>query len=378
VPIVVEPLSDEHIAAVQGFNCRINAGGIAYRFPESSVPQWLPRRESLPIYQEHFVALEGDAVRGGYILKRQPFACNGEVSVIGDYQLPISEGTVDRSYGLVGLLMLKNALVREPLLLALGIGGYQEALTRMLKAMKWSMVSCPFFFKVVHPFRFLREIVALRKKRYMSMALDLLAFSGLGWLLIRSLQLVNQAGGQIGTDIECEEVEEFSDWADEIWKHIEQRYTFVAVREAVILNTLYPVIDRRFRRIKVLREGKPIGWAVLLNTQMKQNKYFGDMKVGTVVDCLALEGDEQCVVTAATRSLERWGADVVVTNQLHRSWCKAFSRNGYLAGPSNYIFAVSPLLAKKLHPFDRAVSQAHITRGDGDGAGHLLSCEPAT
>ena len=371
--IVVEPLSNEHVPAVRGFNERIKAGGISYRFPESSVPQWLPRRDSIPLYQEYFVALEGNKVRGGYILKRQPFACNGEVSMIGDYQLPISEGTVDSSYGLVGLLMLKNALLREPLLLALGIGGYQEALTRMLKAMKWSMVSCPFFFKVIHPFRFLREIVALRRKRFMGIVLDQLAFSGLGWLLIKSVQSARQLSQRVGAEIRIEEVDRFSCWADEIWKQTKDHYTFIAVRDATVLNTLYPVTDGRFRRIKVLRGDKVIGWAVVLNTKMENSQYFGGMRVGTVVDCLAAEGEERQVVTIATRFLERWGADIIVTNQLHRSWCKAFSQNGYFTGPSNYIFAVSPLLAKKLHPFDIAVSKAHITRGDGDGPGHLLT-----
>ena len=370
--IVVEPLSRKHVPAVRQFNKRIEAGGVGYCFPESSVPQWLPRRESIPLYQEHFVALEeGNTVRGAYILKRQPFACNGEVTTIADYQLPISEGTIDSSYALVGLLMLKDALKREPQLFALGIGGYQEAIARMLKVMKWRMVSCPFFFKVTHPFRFFREIAFLRKRRFMGIVLDHLAFSGMGWVVIKSMQFIRQRPR--ATDIRAEEVDSFSRWSDDIWQQIKDRYAFVAVRDSTILNTLYPAGDTRFKRIKVLRQDKAIGWAVVLNTKMVGDKYFGDMRVGTVVDCLAAEGEEAGVVTMATRCLERSGVDIIVTNQLHRSWCQAFSRNGYLVGPSNFIFAVSPLLAKRLHPFHTAVAEVHITRGDGDGPTHLLT-----
>jgi hypothetical protein len=374
VSIVIEPFSNEHVLAVREFNKRISDGRIPYCFPESPVPQWLPRRDSIPLYQEYFVALEeGKTVRGGYMLKHQPFACSGKVSMIADYQLPISEGTIDSRHALVGLLMLKDALKREPLMFALGIGGYQESLTRMLKVMKWSTVPCPFFFKVIHPFCFSREIVFLRRKRFRGIVLDLLAFSGMGWLLIKSMHSVRQLGQWVEAGIRMEEVSGFSCWSDEIWKQVKDHYAFIGVRDATLLNTLYPVADRRFRRIKVLRSDKPIGWAVVLNTKMENDNYFGSMRVGAVVDCLAEQGEERHVVTMATRFLERLGVDIIVTNQLHRSWCKAFSRNGYLAGPSNYIFAVSPSLVKKLHPFDIAVSKAHLTRGDGDGPGHLLA-----
>src|SRR5687767_9428723 len=99
----MEPFSDRHIPAVRDFNKRISEGGIPYRFPESPIPRWLPRRDTIPLYQESFVAREDNMVRGGYLLKRQPFTCNGELLMTGDYQLPVSEGPIDSRYGLVGL-----------------------------------------------------------------------------------------------------------------------------------------------------------------------------------------------------------------------------------------------------------------------------------
>jgi hypothetical protein len=372
VPIVIKPFTDEHIPAVREFNKRIEAGGISLRFPESPIPLWLPYRNSIPVYQECFVALEGGTVRGAYIVKRQAFSCNGELTMIADYQLPISEGIVDSRYALVGLSILTDALKRQPLLFVLGMGGYQEQLAQMLKTMKWSLVSCPFYFKVNHPFRFLREIVFLRhKRRAMRMILDALAFSGLGWMVIKSLQLVKRLTRRASADLACEEVPTFSSWADEIWKRSKGRYAMIAVRDAVVLNTLYPSGNERFRRIKVRRRGEVIGWAVALTTKMKEHNYFGDMQVGSVVDCLALPGEEHPVIATVTRHIEGLGVDVVITNQLHSSWCGAFAKNGYLFGPSNFIFAVSQEVAKKLHPFHLRASQVHMTRGDGDGPIHL-------
>jgi hypothetical protein len=350
---------------------RIEAGGGSYRFPESPIPNWLPRRDPIPLYQEYFVVLEGSIVRGGYIMKPQEFAFDGKVTMIANSTFPISEGIVNRRYAHVGFLILKDALKRQPLLFGLGLGSYDEPITRMMKAARWSVVSCPFYFIVNRPFHFLREIAFLRRTRSRRIILDALAFSGLGWAAIKLLHSLKGLPRGTATDLTSEEVESFSSWADEIWKRAKDDSAMIAVRDAAILNTLYPSGNGRFRRIKVLRGGEAIGWAVVLNTKMKGHNHFGDMRVGSVVDCLAVPGEEHQVVTMATRHLERHGADIIVTNQLHRSWCKAFAGNGYLSGPSNFIFTASPQLAQRLHPFEVNASKVHLTRGDGDGPFNL-------
>jgi hypothetical protein len=306
-------------------------------------------------------------VRGAYIMKPQGFAFEGQSRMIGNFTLPISEGIVDGRYANLGLLMLKDSLRRQPLLYGLGMGGYNETIVRMLKHMKWTMVSCPFYFKVNHPFRFLREIVFLRRPGLRRIVLDTFAFSGLGWLAIKSLQSFRRLSLGSTADLTSERVESFGLWADDLWTHANGAYAMIAVRDAASLNRLYVGGTARFQRIKVLRGGDVVGWAVMTSTQMKGHKYFGGMRVGSVVDCLAVQGWEDRVVAMATQELERQGVDIIVTNQLHRSWCKAFGGNGYVGGPSNFIFAVSPELAKELHPFDSKAPRIHMTRGDGDG-----------
>jgi hypothetical protein len=371
MPVTIVPYAQDHVSAVAEFNKRLAAGGIAMRFPESPIPRWLPRRSGIPVYQEYFVALEQDKVRGAYVLKPQAFACHGEVTMLAMYTLPISEGILDRRYAMVGLLMLRDALQRQSVLFSLGMGGYREPIARMLKAMKWGLVSVPFYFRVIHPVRFLREMVFLRRNRFLEIMLDQVAFSGLGWVAITLLQSAKAMAAKGTADVEGEEVETFSSWADEIWEKANGHYALIAVRNAVILNTLYPRGDDRFRRIRVLRRGTIIGWAVVLHTKMERHKFFGNMRVGTVVDCLAIEGEERGVAAAATRLLTGWGVDMIVTNQLHRSWGKAFSGNGYLSGPSNYIFGASPGLCQTLDPWEVHASRVHMTRGDGDGPVHL-------
>jgi hypothetical protein len=367
VTIVVEPFSEKHITAVRQFNKRISDGRVPYQFPESPVPRWLPRRDSFPLYQECFVALNGGIVHGGYILKQQAFVCNDKETVMAGYQLPISEGTVDRQYTPVGPFMVKDALKRQPLLYCLGMGGETEAIVRMLKAMKWSMVACPFYFRVNHAFQFFRNVVYLRRKWSTKVMLDILAFSGMGSVGVKSLQSLKGASQHVTSDFTSKVVEDFSSCADDVWQRARHLYSMIAVRDSAVLNTLYPKRSDRFTRIKVHCRGEAVGWAVVLNTKMEGHNYFGQMRVGSVIDCLAVEGHELSVVAMATRFLEKEKVDIIITNQLHDSWCKAFSSSGYLRGPSNFIFMTSPQLSEMLHPFEQNRSKIHMTRGDGDG-----------
>jgi hypothetical protein len=104
----------------------------------------------------------------------------------------------------------------------------------MLKAMKWSIVSCPFFFKVERPFQFFRQIVYLRRKRSTKAMLDILAFTGVGWIAVKSLQFSKRVSKQITADVTCEVVERFSSWADDIWKRAKHLYSMIAVRDSTI------------------------------------------------------------------------------------------------------------------------------------------------
>lgn len=168
---------------------------------------------------------------------------------------------------------------------------------------------------------------------------------------------------------ECEELKSCSSWpeADELWERAKDSYAMIAVRNSRLLDVLYPACNERFRRLKVQRDGRVLGWAVVLNSKLNDKQYFGDLRVGSVIDCLAVPEEEYHVVNAATGYLESQGVDLIVTHQLHLGWCKSFARNGYLRGPSNFIFAASPSLAEKLRPFETQRLRVHMTRGDGDG-----------
>lgn len=338
--IAIRPFTEEWTGAVRDFNARIAGSGFDY--PVVAAP-------------DHFLAVDDAQVRGGYILRRQRFWIHGEAREVAHYRLPVSEGIRDRTYATLGMQLIRHALKQEPLLYALGMGGFDHPLPRMLKALGWNLRAVPFLFKVNKAAGFLRNIQTLRKTPWRRVALDLAADSGLGglglWFLQRRLR---------GTP-ECEVMGSFVPWAEPVWTGSFAEYDAIASRDPVTLDAFYR--DAAVIRLKV----GTAGWAVVLDTQMRGDKYFGDMRLGSIADCLAGPLDAAEVMGAAVRFLEQRGVDLIVSNQLHPAWVAALRGCGFREGPSNFVFAVSKGLAELIPPG----AEVHVNRGDGDGPIHL-------
>ena len=356
------------VPAVREFNNRLGSGGVTVQFSVSPDPQWLPKIAGRKIFQEYYLAVDRDkSVHGGYILKHQDFWIRDRVIPIADFHLPISEGTVNRRYSQLGVTLLRDALSRQPLLYGLGIGGYDEPLVRLFQAAGWSAFSVPFFFRVVRPTAFLRNIAFLRRFAAGRLLLDLSAASGLGWLGIHAYQACRGSRSSKVAADDVEPVAEFSDWADELWESCRRQYGMSAVRDAETLRILYPKNNDKFIRLKVGSRSRPIGWVVVLDSQLSGHKHFGNMRLGSIADCFASVADTAAVVGAARRYLESRGVDLIVSNQSHIAWRRGFRQAGFFSGPSNFIFAASRELTELLRRESVENDDLHFNRGDGDG-----------
>ena len=361
------PHTEAMQAAVKAFNERLRAaGGPDWELPEYWDQELLQKRAG--ISHEPILFVQDGEVRGGYTLKHQSFLVNDKVQDIAfGPHLPVSEGVVNPKYASVGLLLIRDALQRQPLLFALGMGGWDRTYAKVLKGLGWTMTALPFYFKVLNTNNFFANIRYLRSRPAGELVVHLLRNTGIGWLGTRLAQM---RPPRLDKSLELHPVDEFGPWADELWEQCRGNYSFIAVRNRQTLSRLYPA-GSRFFSLRVARGGTTIGWVALLDTQMSNHNYFGNMRVASVVDCLAVPEEASAVVDAATRFLEQREPDLIVTNQANTAWCRAFFRNGYLPAPSNFILALSQPLAQKLQPFDRYRSQMHITRGDGEGPDHI-------
>jgi hypothetical protein len=369
--IAIQAYSADLIPRVRAFNQRLAAGGIPpeFHFPESNVPHWLPKLEGRRIYQEYYLAVDGDSVRGGFILKFQDFSVDGKPQPVVYYHLPVSEGIVNKAYAGVGVHMLRSALKLQPMLFALGMGGFDRPLPQMLKGMGWNLFAVPFYFRVNHPAKFLREIGPLRQSRSRRLLAGFAAGTGLGWAGVKLINAV-RTKRRLAAGTSCQEIEMFNQRDNELWQKCRGPYKLIAGRDYETLNILYPP-KKNFLCIGVSREGKPIGWAVMLDSQMQDNKYFGNLRLGSIIDCLALPEDAPAIIYAATNFLEKRGVDLTISNQSHHAWCGALESAGFLQARSNFIFGASKPLAELLTPFQDKQNHVFLNRGDGDGPVNL-------
>ena len=355
----IEPYSRVHEPAVISFNARLAAGGSRYKLPAPAPPEL-----------EGFLAVDGTDVRGGYFVKHQTFFVRGSPTRVQHLELPVSEGSVDPRHSPVGVQILLHAQRRHPLMYSLGIGGLGLPLPRMLATMGWRFRLVPFFFRVLRAAPFLRNVALLRGTRLRRFASDLFAATGIANAAFFALHAARTTPSLSWRMYHDEVVDSFDKWADDVWTLARPSLSLAATRDAAALARAYPRSDTRFIRVRVARAAATIGWAVLLATDMRAHAHFGSMRVGTIVDCLAVPGHERAVVDAATRELGRRGVALIVTNQQHAAWVTALSRAGYLRGPSNYAFGASKRLGKALG-IDAAGTRLHLTRGDGSGPIHL-------
>ncbi len=369
--ISIEPFTAGRIGQVQAFNRRMVAGGLKPEMTFPETPGFDVPVKGAPVWQEGFLAVEGGQVRGAYYFTHERYAVRGEARWIANYRHPISEVVIDKRFKGLSSTLVRDAYGKQPLLYSIGFGGESNPNLRRLRAEGWKDVAIPFCFRVVRPAVFLANLAYLRKTFLRRLACDAAARTGIGWLGIKAAQWLRTRRSAPLAGYSVKAVPEFGAWADDLWAANERSHVFAAVRDRVTLNLRYPPENARFQRLVVGDADGVAGWAVLLDKRMERNPYFGDMHVGTIVDCLALPGREAAVVNAAAERLEACGADLLVSNQSGAAWRDAFRDAGFFSGPPNYYLSFSPELARLLEPLAGNMPQFHVNRGDGAGASRL-------
>jgi hypothetical protein len=323
------------------------------------------------IRNRYYVARDEEAVRGGLLLATFPaaFDASGECDLFNCRE-PLSEAISDPKYAFVGLRLLKFMQQQGPYLFALGMGGEGRPFPRLLKSAGWTVFPVPFLFRVVRASRFLRELQLLRASPAKRMLAGFAAASGLGKIGISALQFRSATAAFSGRGLNVERVAAWGGWADELWEQCRGECSFAVRRDLRTVRALYP-LDGRTRCYLIRRDGRPVGWVAALLTPMQGHKFFGNLQVATLLDAVALDGMKLGCIQLASRALAHHGAELLVTNQSHAAWVRAFRAAGYLSGPSNFVLAISKPLAAAINAQSGGMANVHFTRGDSDGRIHL-------
>ncbi|MCR9258161.1 MAG: hypothetical protein NXH95_00425 [Pseudomonadaceae bacterium] len=371
MPIKVVPHSDQHVEAVHEFNQRMLAGGSKWGFYTDPQPDWIPPSPGAPTWREYHLAVEDERiVRGGYALKPQTWLINGAKCVVTDWQGPFSEADVDVKYSPLMLSLLRGMLKKYPLLFSLGHGGTEEPIVNMLRKMKWGLRGIPFVFNICHPFAFLRRNRYLRTSPIRRLALDVLAFTGAGFVAIKALQALHKIRFRAAkVPLTAEVVSEFGPWADSLWEQNKDAYTCLAVRDRDMMNTLMPQEGwPGGTRLKFTSaSGEVAGWAIVHDKQLTDDARFGSMHVGLITDFFGAPDDAASIMTATHAYLVSQKVDMIFANISHPAWIKGLQSNGYTVLADRRIFALSPQLDEALSPKSTIAQGLHLTNMDGHG-----------
>ena len=241
----------------------------------------------------------------------------------------------------------------------LGTPGTDSKVFKLYEALHfdyWGAV--PFYYLVVDGGKALRELAVFRRNqpvRYAAHAASLLYLPG------KLLELRHHRSRVQAGDYEILQWEFFPPEADDLWQSLYGRYGLIFERSVAYLNWRYD--SARYDRFGLYTKRKLLGWVVYKTTQMSENKHFGNMRVGTIVDILADPWESTHATKLLSIAVERLvanGAHLIVANLSHKCFAAAAAEVGFQRGPSNYHFVTKNLQSIPL-------PECHLTRGDSDG-----------
>lgn len=354
------------LPAIERLNARLAERGITDRVGREQPMQPSEERGD-PVSRELFVAVDGDEVRGGVWLHEHQFRHRSETIRAGWLKYPVAESLIDRTYAGVPGALLFALMRRQPNLMALGMGDTAAPLARLLAGMGWSLTSVPFHLTPVRAARLFRYLPHLRRSRVMAAASGIAARTGAAAAVCAPLSIVRRVGSSVAAHgVSTHVVAEFGDWTDALWLRCREHYGFIARRDAAMLNQFYPANFRSLTRLRLKRRGEDIGWMCVTLSDAGRAADFGGLRVGLLVDGFGNPDDARAILAAGMQFLAAQGADLIVTNQLHRSWREPLRHLGFIQRPSNFVFAVSkPLTA--LLAAETAGQDIFLNRGDCDG-----------
>ncbi len=315
------------------------------------------------------ICLEGGEIVGNLNLSDCPAWLHGnQVDCVwwqDFFVLPDERGEPQKGIGGPLAMVAQRVSNRHAVL---GTPGPGSPVFQLYERLRWRYLGAvPFFFLILQPSRVLRQLEYLRKREVLGKAAKVGSYLLVPGLCIRWLHYIRGAWKVKNNlrETHVEQVREFDERADKLWHDCRSKYSNIFDRSSKYLNWRYKAPG--YSRAMVHKGRENIGWFVYKCTKMRNDKYFGNLTVGTIVDTLVDPTSRENIAAALSQvvsQIREKDADLIVCNFSERRIATTARALGFLRGPSNYHF-----LAKG---FDsNTLGNWHLTRGDSDGDGQL-------
>jgi hypothetical protein len=279
--------------------------------------------------------------------------------------------------GLVGPLLIKE--VNRVLDCAMSLH-VEPPVLRILTGLKWVHKGVlPQYLRVMNARGVLANIQPL--------TVEAVSAGGRGsflrlYLRSRFVRLIGSAGLALGqrlwwgmnclarlkpTQADLQWEEAFDDSYTHLWQSVAGQLGATLVRDRAALESRYGGKIEGYRLLTCRRNGKLHGYCIVKLKQFVNDQRMGNMKLGTIVDCL-YDPREPSVLHGLVAHVAQWarqeGVDALLCTASLKSLGQGLLRNGFFTIPGNLNFAYqnrSPLELEEI-----SLDNWHLMRGDSD------------
>ena len=159
----------------------------------------------------------------------------------------------------------------------------------------------------------------------------------------------------------------FDDSYDKLWQAVSGQFGACLVRDQKYLRQRFGGNPDRYRVLGCRQEKRLLGYCIVKTKQFSNDSRMGNMKVGTIVDCLfdpTAPAVFQALLNGVLKICVAEGVHAVLCTASHAAVGRLLRANGFFAIPGNLNFAYHNRTSVPVQ--DIPLESWHLMRGDSD------------
>lgn len=338
-PVLV-PYTESHRRAYASFRDRLGD-----RFPYDCTEPFAYYTNKALFVGQLWLLVQNSDVLGAVYTKDQEYRIDGQRRRVAFIKYPITSGIIDARYAYAPIFLISEIRRKFEYSFLLGMGGRHSRTAIIFEKFGYQVFDIPFLVKPINVGGLLLNNSVVESRA--------------PWLASRKISGPGLCRNRISVGLR--EVSRFR--AGDLQGRNDEG-SFSLIRNSQLLNSQVPDGLKCFRKLTIEHPDGEKAYISLLVSQCQHHKYFGNLKIGVLLD-LALckaRGNWRETLTALHRYARNQGVDVLMCNTGKGEHLGLLKKSGWFSLTSNFAIAASPMLAKCIDPIDM-----HITRLDGDG-----------